>query len=94
MNLHIDGDRIEKEAGVNAPRARVWRALADYREFGAWFRVKLDAPFVAGQLTSGHATYRGYEHLRMEIIVQTMEPEKYFSFTWHPYAIEPNVDYS
>ena len=26
--------------------------------------------------------------------MQKMEPERLFSFTWHPYAIDPNQDYS
>jgi uncharacterized protein YndB with AHSA1/START domain len=72
----------------------VWRALTDYREFGEWFRVKLDGPFTPGQITRGHVTYPGYEHLKWEATVQKMEHERLFSFTWHPYAVEPTVDYS
>ncbi len=94
MSLHIDEDRIEKQIELKAPRARVWRALTDYREFSAWFRVNLEGPFVPGEKTSGQITYPGYEHVRMEVIVQKMEPERLFSYTWHPYAIEPGVDYS
>lgn len=86
--------RIEKQIELKAPVSRVWRALTDYREFGEWFRVKLEKPFVPGQTTSGHVTYPGYEHLRLEAVVQKMEPERLFSFTWHPYAIDPKVDYS
>ncbi len=88
------GDRIEKRMELKAPVARVWRALTDYREFGQWFRVKLDGPFVAGQVSRGHVTYPGYEHLKWEAVVQKMEPKRLFSFTWHPYAIDPNADYS
>ena len=87
-------DRIEKRIELKAPVSRVWRALTDYREFGEWFRVKLDGPFVAGQVSRGHITYPGYEHLQWEAVVQTIEPEKVFSFTWHPYAVDPKVDYS
>jgi uncharacterized protein YndB with AHSA1/START domain len=87
-------DRIEKRIELNAPVSRVWRALTDYREFGEWFRVKLDGPFVAGQVSSGHITYPGYEHVRWEAVVQSIEPERLFSFTWHPYGIDKNVDYS
>jgi uncharacterized protein YndB with AHSA1/START domain len=72
----------------------VWRALTDYREFGEWFRVKLDGPFVAGEVSRGRITYPGYEHLKWEAVVQKMEAERLFSFTWHPYAIDPKVDYS
>lgn len=87
-------NRIEKRIELKAPVARVWRALTDYREFGEWFRVKLEGPFVAGQVSRGHITYPGYEHVKWEAVVQKIEPERLFSFTWHPYAVDPNVDYS
>ena len=87
-------DRIGKTIELKAPPARVWRALTDHREFGTWFRVQLEGPFVPGQAARGHITYPGYEHLRFEAMVQKMEPERVFSFTWHPYAIDPDQDYS
>ncbi len=87
-------DRIEKRIELKAPVSRVWRAVTDYREFGEWFRVKLEGPFVPGQIARGHITYPGYEHLKWEAVVQSMEPERLFSFTWHPYAVDPNVDYA
>lgn len=85
---------IERRIELNASVSRVWRALTDYREFGEWFGVKLDGPFVSGQISTGNITYPGYEHLKWEATVQKMEPERLFSFTWHPYAVDPNVDYS
>ena len=85
---------IEKRIELNAPVSRVWRALTDYREFGEWVRIKLDGPFVPGEISTGHITYPGYEHLKWEAAVQKMEPERLFSFTWHPYAVDPDVDYS
>src|SRR6202789_140709 len=87
-------DRIEKRIELKAPVARVWRALTDYREFGEWVRVKLYGPFVPGQPSTGHITWPGYEHIKWEAVVVKMDPEKYFSYTWHPYAIDPKVDYS
>ena len=87
-------DRIEKTIEIKAPVSRVWRALTDHREFGAWFRVRLDGPFVPGQVSRGQITYPGYEHYRWEAVVQKMEPERLFSFTWHPYAVDPKADYS
>lgn len=87
-------DRIEKRVELKAPVARVWRALTDYKEFGQWFRVKLELPFVAGEPTQGQIQYPGYEHLIMKVVVQRMEPERLFSFHWHPYAVDPNQDYS
>jgi len=87
-------DRIEKRIELKAPVSRVWRALTDYREFGEWFRVELEGPFVAGQISYGRMTYPGYEHVIWQVVVQKMEPETLFSFTWHPYAVDPAVDYS
>jgi uncharacterized protein YndB with AHSA1/START domain len=87
-------DRIEKQIELKAPVARVWRALTDYREFGDWFRVKIEGPFVPGEVSRGHITHPGYEHLKWEAVVKAMEPERLFSFTWHPYAIDPKMDYS
>jgi uncharacterized protein YndB with AHSA1/START domain len=87
-------DRIEKRVELKAPVARVWRALTDYREFGEWFRVKIEGPFVAGEVSRGHITYPGYEHLKWEAVVKAIEPERLFSFTWHPYAVDPKMDYS
>jgi len=87
-------DRIEKTVDLNAPVSRVWKALTDHREFGTWFRVKTEGPFVPGQPASGQIMHPGYEHIRWNVIIQKMEPETLFSFTWHPYAIDPNVDYS
>ncbi len=75
-------DRIEKRIELKAPISRVWRALTDYREFGEWFKVKLDGPFVPGQISRGHITHPGYEHVKWEARVQKMEPEHLFSFTW------------
>jgi uncharacterized protein YndB with AHSA1/START domain len=87
-------DFIEKEIELNAPVSRVWRALTDYREFGTWFRVELDDPFVVGEVTHGRNKYPGYEHIRFQITAQKIEPETFFAYTWHPYAIDPAVDYS
>lgn len=87
-------DRIEKRIELKADVATVWRALTDHREFGQWFRVKLDGPFVPGEVSRGHITYPGYEHYKWEATVQQMEPERLFSFTWHPYAIDPAIDYT
>lgn len=87
-------DRIEKRVELKAPVSRVWRALTDYREFGEWFRVRIDGPFKPGEVSRGQVTYPGYEHLKWEAVVQKMEPERLFSFTWHPAGIDPKRDYS
>jgi uncharacterized protein YndB with AHSA1/START domain len=87
-------DRIEKKVVLRAPRSRVWSAIADSRQFGVWFRVKFDAPFVVGAALRGQIADPGYEHVTMEVWVDRIEPETLFSYRWHPYAIEPGVDYS
>jgi uncharacterized protein YndB with AHSA1/START domain len=87
-------NQIEKKIDLKAPVSRVWRALTDYQEFGSWFDCKLEQPFEPGKPTTGHMTIPGYEHVKFDAIIQKMEPESYFSYTWHPYAIDPNVDYS
>jgi len=87
-------DRIEKTIELKAPVARVWCALTDHEEFGAWFRVKLEGPFVVGEVSAGWITHPGYEHMKWEAEVRTMEPEKLFAFTWCPYGGDPEVDYS
>jgi uncharacterized protein YndB with AHSA1/START domain len=87
-------NQIEKRIEVASPVSRVWRALTDSRQFGEWFLVKMDGPFVAGQPAAGQITHPGYEHVRMEIVVKAVEPETLFSFTWHPYAVDPKTDYS
>ena len=87
-------DRIEKGIDLKAPVERVWHALTDHIAFGQWFRVKLDGPFALGEVSRGHITYPGYEHLVWEARIESMEPPRRFAFTWHPYAVNPETDYS
>jgi len=87
-------DRIEKCIEVKAPIERVWQALTDHKEFGEWFRVKLDGPFVEGKISTGHITYPGYEHIKWEATIKEISPPHRFSLTWHPFAIDPDLDYS
>jgi uncharacterized protein YndB with AHSA1/START domain len=87
-------DRIEKQVLLKAPLKRVWRALTHSAEFGDWFRVKLTEPFVPGKSISGPILHPGYEHLTWTVTVEKMEPERLFSWRWHPNAIDPKKDYS
>ena len=87
-------NRIERSIFLNAPPARVWRALTDHREFGRWFGVNLEGPFLAGRPARGRITHPGYEHLVMEVEVVAIEPPALFAFAWHPYAVDPAIDYS
>jgi uncharacterized protein YndB with AHSA1/START domain len=87
-------DGIEKRIELKAPVSRVWRALTDYKEFGEWFRVRLDGPFVVGQVSRGHITHPGYEHVQWEAVVQKIEHERLFSFSWpHAKSLE-KADYA
>jgi len=87
-------DRIEKTVVLKAPRPRVWRAIADAQEFGAWFGVRLQGPFAPGAHVRGQVTIPGYEHVTLDITIERVEPERLFAYRWHPNAIEPAVDYS
>jgi len=87
-------DRIEKRVVLRATRARVWRAITNAKEFGTWFRMNLDGEFAAGKTMHGNITHPGYEHVKVEMRVERIQPESYFSYRWHPYAIDTAVDYS
>jgi uncharacterized protein YndB with AHSA1/START domain len=98
-------DRIEKSILLAAPRERVWRALADSADFGTWFGMKFDGPFVAGatlravvvgstvnqEIAQAQKQHQG---VTFEVTVENIEPQRLFSFRWHPHAIERGVDYS
>jgi uncharacterized protein YndB with AHSA1/START domain len=98
-------DRIEKKIDLRASRSRVWRALVDSSEFGTWFGVKFNAPFAPGASLSGTITgstvnaevanaQKQHEGKPFNITIDQIEPERLFSFRWHPHAIDPTVDYS
>jgi uncharacterized protein YndB with AHSA1/START domain len=87
-------DRIEKTVTLKAPRSRVWRAITDARQFGEIFQAKFEGEFTSGATTRGQITYPGWEHLTVELAVERIEPERYFSYRWHPFAVDPKTDYS
>jgi uncharacterized protein YndB with AHSA1/START domain len=87
-------DRIKKSILLRAPRARVWKALADAEAFGQWFGVKLDGAFTPGARLGGKVLHKGYENCPFEITIERMEPERLLSWRWHPHAIDPKKDYS
>jgi len=101
----MNTDRIEKKILLRAPRQRVWRALSDSTEFGSWFGMKFDGPFAPGASmrcvivpttvnADVAAAQKPYEGTPFEITIEQMEPERLFSFRWHPGAVEPDIDYS
>lgn len=89
----MDTDRIEKRVVLRAPRSRVWRAISDAKEFGAWFGATMEDEFKPGAPARGKIAHKG-KVFPMEIVVDRIEPERLFSYRWHPYGIDPNVDYS
>jgi uncharacterized protein YndB with AHSA1/START domain len=103
--MGTDNDRIEKKILLRAPLERVWRAVSDAREFGSWFGVEFDGPFVPGARITGKIvptkadaevakTQKPYEGMAFDFIVDRIEPERLFSFRWHPFAVDRGVDYS
>lgn len=88
-------DRIERSVKIDAPRGRVWQALTHAEEFGDWFGCDLRGQeFVPGKRVRGPITYEGYEHVFFDVTVQRMEAQTIFAYRWHPYAVDPNFDYS
>ncbi|MGH7468354.1 MAG: SRPBCC family protein [Longimicrobiales bacterium] len=94
MEKQTSTDRIEKRITLRVPQSRVWRALTRAEEFGAWFGVKLEGEFAEGAAVRGRITIKGYEHALLEVLVERIEPERFFSYRWHPYAVDAQVDYS
>jgi uncharacterized protein YndB with AHSA1/START domain len=98
-------DRIEKKVLLEAPLARVWRAVSDATEFGRWFGVAFDGPFIGGERLTGRIVpttvdaevakmQKPHEGKAFEWVVERIEPMRRISFRWHPFAVEPGVDYS
>ena len=88
-------DRIEKEIVIRAPRERVWKALVEGREFGAWFGARVgDGTFAPGARVRGAITHPGYEHVTLDLEIERVEQGRLLSWRWHPNAVEPGRDYS
>lgn len=88
-------DRIEEQVVLNAPRARVWRALTDPKELGAWFGANITGSTIAaGSHVTGHMTIPNYEHVKFDAIIEEMVPEQIFAWRWHPHALDASVDYT
>jgi uncharacterized protein YndB with AHSA1/START domain len=98
-------DRIEKRIFLRASRERVWRAISDSHEFGTWFGMRFTEPFTPGATMKGTIVptavdpetaemQKQFEGLTFEIVVERIEPQRLFSFRWHPGAVDPKVDYT
>ncbi len=89
-----DTDSIERSIVLNASRSRVWRALSNAEEFGDWFGVNLKGKaFAPGSRVQGKFTIKGHEHCMFDIVVERVEPEQLLSYRWHPYSMDPKIDY-
>ena len=86
-------DSIHRTIDISAPRDCVWDALTDYRQFGEWFKVALERPFEEGKVSNGTIEFNG-QPLRFEFLVDRITPKSFFSYRWHPYAVDPKIDYS
>jgi uncharacterized protein YndB with AHSA1/START domain len=87
-------DRIEKKVHLRHPRSKVWRALTDAQEFGKWFGAVFTESFKPGARLRGKITHKGYEHMTMDITIERMEPERLFSWRWHPGAAESGESFA
>jgi uncharacterized protein YndB with AHSA1/START domain len=93
MTAAVNTDMIVKNVLLRAPRSRVWRALTNAQEFSSWFGVRVSGSMAPGARLEGPVTTKGYEHLTLKMVIDTMEPERLFSWRWHPNAIDPSADY-
>lgn len=75
-------DEIVRTIDLKAPVERVWKALTDHEEFGAWFRLSLHRPFKLGELTIGETRYPGHEGLPFWAKIVAMDEPRLFSFVW------------
>ncbi len=87
-------DRIEKIVTFEVPRSRVWRAITDVAQFNTWFGISLDAPFTPGAAVNGKLVNGKYQHITFTFWIESLEPERFCSFRWHPYALEEGIDYN
>jgi uncharacterized protein YndB with AHSA1/START domain len=101
----MNTNRIEKKILLHSPLKRIWRALSDSTEFGTWFGLKFDGPFQPGRSLRGvivpttmnpgvAEAQKKHAGTPFEITVERLDPERLFSFRWHPFAVETGVDYS
>lgn len=101
----MSADRIEKNVELRAPLDRVWRAISDANEFGRWFGIHFEGPFVAGASVTGVITptevddavaemQKPYAGLSDVWEIVAVEPPRRLAFRWHPFGAESGVDYA
>jgi len=98
-------DRIVKQVVLKAPRERVWRAIGDSGEFGRWFGMAFDGPFVSGKRVVGKIvptavdaevarSQQPYAGIPVAFEIERIEPPRLFAYRWHPGGVDPKVDYT
>lgn len=101
----MSSDRIVKRVMLPVPRERVWKAVSDSAQFGTWFGMAFDGPFVAGPpvrarivptLVDAEVARLQEPHAGKEFDFQVdrIEPMNRICFRWHPYAVDRSRDYS
>ena len=94
MSENTNENRIERSIELKAPLSKVWKAITDHNEFGQWFGCQFDGPFVVAKTIPGKLNFPDFDHMQWAVDVKKMEPERLFSFTWHPYPADPAIDYT
>ncbi len=95
MNVISETNSIERRIVINAPRERVWRAISTAEQFGTWFGAKLEGQtFAPGKRIRGQITICGHEDAWFDVVIEQMEPQDLLSYRWHPYAVDPAIDYA
>ena len=79
---------------TNGQRIRIRLKAFDHRMLDQSAVEIVETAKRTGARVAGQITTPGYEHLTMEVTVEKVEPETLLSYRWHPYAIDPKVDYS
>jgi uncharacterized protein YndB with AHSA1/START domain len=100
----MSSNEIQRQVHLRANRHAVWQALTDSHAFGDWFGAKVEGPFEAGRtvratveptkvdadVAKGQEFMRGIEYTMQ---VERLEPERLFSFRWHPADCGPGKPY-
>ena len=94
-------DRIEKQILLKAPLAESGARYPILRSLGAWFGMRFNGPFAPGARMTGAivpttvnaevaSAQKRYEGILSRSRLKQLEPERLFSFRWHPGAVDPD----
>ena len=88
-------DQIQKEILLRAPLHRVWDAISDSAQFGAWFGAAFEGPFVAGTRVQGKIVpttvdpevakaQEEFDGMPFACQIEAVEPMTRLAFRWNP----------